>query len=1032
VSYTTQRPNVSREAEISALRRAINVERKAHYADLQGKRTTFSRFMRQTSEKLARRFPMELVWATVRGLFRDYPNLDVGTRISVVKRAEELLEPLWNDSPGKPTNAEILKHEMPASPFGRTTGYIQGNGPRDASSSGRSTSAPFAGDGADGIFRGVPRAVAEGHEREDGQGQKVQRRIEEPFRASATAASVDSLSAGELAVTGKSAGTTKSSGFAQSQKPSKSSTPNLTQGAGEALGGATKSSGASKTSAAGKAVVSNVSPGANKVSGKSSAYSGAESSSPKSTSGKSSGSVGQNQRSIKSSAASSGGATPANAAEQDFSSIDVIPVRYVKGIGPKAEAILNRMNIHTVSDLLKHYPRRHLDFQNRLFIRQLKPGMEVTVFGTIRSIGAFQSKRGNVSILNIAINDETGTILVTRFVGGKSNKFLLERYKSQYPKGSQVLASGVVERDSFSQRLCLKNAELEILAQGGEVDVQYAEEHPDDSTHLHTGRLVPVYPLTEGLSLRHLRNIIFHALQAYGHLIPDALPSEHRERLQLLPALDAFKFIHFPTDVETNEAARRRLVFDELFAIQLYLAKRRHNFESTDNALTLQDSENGLLADLVKSLPYTLTGAQTRVVGEIKKDRAAPKPMHRLVQGDVGSGKTIVALMAFMVAVDNGFQGAMMAPTEILAEQHYRQFQKLLTPLGLKTCLVLGKQGQKERRAVRQDLASGQVHIAVGTHALITDDVEFKNLGLIIIDEQHRFGVRQRAALKLKSEYPELLTMTATPIPRTMALTIHGDLDVSEIDEMPPGRKPIETFLFRQSNRKQINAAIEEQILRGRQVYIVFPLIDESETLSAKAATQEYERLRHEDFQHRRLGLMHGKLSSPEKEDVMEKFRTHEFDILVCTTVVEVGVDVPNATVMVIENADRFGLAQLHQLRGRVGRSSEQSYCYLVSDSQGEATLNRLNIMTATNDGFVIAEKDLEIRGPGEFLGYKQSGLPDLVLTDLVKDAKVLEDARNTAISIIKLDPTLEGYPSLLRLLKSMQKSVEAEIIRSG
>ena len=1038
MSYTTQRPNVSREAEISALRRAINVERKAHYADLQGKRTTFSRFMRQTSEKLARRFPMELVWATVRGLFRDYPNLDVGTRISVVKRAEELLEPLWNDSPGKPTNAEIFKNEMPASPFGRTAGYIQGNGPRDASSSGRSTSAPFAEASADGISDVAVRAVAGGNERVNGQGQNVQRRIEKPFRTSATAASVDSLTASAVAATGKSAGAPESPGSGQSQRSSsKSSSPKPTQGAGEIPGGATKSLGANKSSASGKAVVSNVSPGSNKVSGKSSAYSGAESSLPKSAAGKSSGSVGQNQRSIKSPAASSGGsspggATPANGAEQDFSSIDVIPVRYVKGIGPKAEAILNRMNIHTVSDLLKHYPRRHLDFQNRLFIRQLKPGMEVTVFGTIRSIGAFQSKRGNVSILNIAINDETGTILVTRFVGGKSNKFLLERYKSQYPKGSQVLASGVVERDSFSQRMCLKNAELEILAQGGEVDVQYAEEHPDDSTHLHTGRLVPVYPLTEGLSLRHLRNIIYHALQAYGHLIPDALPSEHRERLQLLPALDAFKFIHFPTDVETNEAARRRLVFDELFAIQLYLAKRRHNFESTDNALTLQDSENGLLADLVKSLPYTLTGAQTRVFGEIKKDLAAPKPMHRLVQGDVGSGKTIVALMAFMVAVDNGFQGAMMAPTEILAEQHYRQFQKLLTPLGLKTCLVLGKQGQKERRAVRQDLASGQVHIAVGTHALITDDVEFKNLGLIIIDEQHRFGVRQRAALKLKSESPELLTMTATPIPRTMALTIHGDLDVSEIDEMPPGRKPIETFLFRQSNRKQINAAIEEQILRGRQVYIVFPLIDESETLSAKAATQEYERLRHEDFQHRRLGLMHGKLSSHEKEDVMEKFRTHEFDILVCTTVVEVGVDVPNATVMVIENADRFGLAQLHQLRGRVGRSSEQSYCYLVSDSQGEATLNRLSIMTETNDGFVIAEKDLEIRGPGEFLGYKQSGLPDLVLTDLVKDAKVLEDARNTAISIIKTDPTLEGYPSLSRLLKSMQKSVEAEIIRSG
>jgi ATP-dependent DNA helicase RecG len=1027
VSYTTQRPNVSREAEISALRRAINVERKAYYADLQGKRTTFSRFMRQTSEKLARRFPMELVWATVRGLFRDYPNLDVGTRISVVKRAEELLEPLWDDSSDKPDRVALLKREMPASPFGRTTGYIQGNGPRE---SVEREAAKRSSLELDGGFGSAGTGFAEGQEQLESQSrresfdEKVQRRKELHAGDLAAEVAKGSVEKNQTVTAPAAAGTneTRNPLAVDSTRLSKNQTPVKTSAADKSSANKTSANKSSTNKAPATNKSSTNKPSTNKPS--------TDATHKPVTKFSNSGATAASGQSSRTKQSSSPGSSKDS--DQDFSNIDVIPLRYVKGIGPKAEGILNRMDIHTVADLLKHYPRRHLDFQNRLFIRQLKPGMEVTVFGTIKSIGAFQSKRGNVSILNIAISDETGTILVTRFVGGKSNKFLLERYKGQYPKGSQVLASGVVERDQFSQRMCLKNAELEILAQGGEVDVQYAEEHSDDSTHLHTGRLVPVYPLTEGLSLRHLRNIIFHALQAYGHLIPDAIPAEYREKLQLLPALDAFKSIHFPADLETNEAARRRLVFDELFAIQLYLAKRRHSFESTDNALTLQDNENGLLADLVKSLPYTLTGAQTRVFGEIKKDLAAPKPMHRLVQGDVGSGKTIVALMAFMVAIDNGFQGAMMAPTEILAEQHYRQFQKLLTPLGLKTCLVLGKQGQKERRAVRQDLASGQVHIAVGTHALIVDDVEFKNLGLIIIDEQHRFGVKQRAALKLKSQSPELLTMTATPIPRTMALTIHGDLDVSEIDEMPPGRKPIETYLFRQSNRKQINAAIEEQIIRGRQIYIVFPLIDESETLSAKAATQEYERLRHEDFQHRRLGLMHGKLSSQEKDDVMEKFRTHQFDILVCTTVVEVGVDVPNATVMVIENADRFGLAQLHQLRGRVGRSSEQSYCYLVSDSQAEATINRLSIMTETNDGFVIAEKDLEIRGPGEFLGYKQSGLPDLVLTNLVKDAKVLEDARNTAIAIIKSDPTLKDYPSLLHLLQRMQKSVEAEIIRSG
>lgn len=928
MSYTTFRPPVSREAEVAALRRAIAVERRSYYANLQGKRTTFSRFMRQTSEKLARRYPMELVWSTIRGLFRDYANLDVGTRISIVKRAEELLQPIWN-----PLNLETDPSDVTA-------------GLDVADKSDRSDRS----EAADISDVQVAKAVTDNSPQATVRSETSARTS--PSKRPATSGAATGIRNSNNPV--------ESGGAPQKPTMSTSAKPVLATEKGSKL----------------------------------------------------------SQSDIKNG--------------YSLSDVAEIPVRLVKGVGQKAEDILNRLGIRTVADLIKHYPRRHLDFQNRLYIRQLKPGMEVTIFGTIRSIGAFQSRRGNVSVLNIAINDETGTILITRFVGGKSNKYLLERYKTQYPKGSQVLASGVVERDQFSNRLCLKNAEIEIIAQGGDVDVQGAEDLADDSSHLHTNRLVPVYPLTDGMSLRHFRNIIFQALQSYGNLLKDALPLEHRERLQLMPVAAAAKAIHFPKDLEESEAARRRLVFDELFSIQLHLARRRYRHESTETALSLVQSENSLVVRLLQSLPFKLTGAQERVFAEIAKDLASSKPMHRLVQGDVGSGKTIVALLAFMVAIDNGFQCAMMAPTEILAEQHYRQFQKLITPLGLKTGLVIGKQGQKERRSIRQELLSGQIHIAVGTHALLTDDVEFKNLGLIIIDEQHRFGVKQRAKLKLKSQSPELLTMTATPIPRTMALTMHGDLDVSEIDEMPPGRKPIETVLYRQSQRKQIRSAIEEQLTRGRQVYIVFPLIDESETLSAKAATKEYERLRTEDFQHRRVGLMHGKLSAQEKDEVMESFRNHEFDILVCTTVVEVGVDVPNATVMVIENADRFGLAQLHQLRGRVGRSSEQSYCYLVSDSQAEATLSRLNIMTETNDGFVIAEKDLEIRGPGEFLGYKQSGLPDLVLADLVKDAKILEDARNTAIAIVKEDPELKSFPALDSLLQRMKLSVESEIVRSG
>jgi ATP-dependent DNA helicase RecG len=511
------------------------------------------------------------------------------------------------------------------------------------------------------------------------------------------------------------------------------------------------------------------------------------------------------------------------------------------------------------------------------------------------------------------------------------------------------------------------------------------------------------------------------------------LPVEIKERLNLCELRQAYQQIHFPRDMEAFELARRRLVFDELFSIQLQMAQRRHKFDKTEGALSITCKEGGYVERLLQSLPFSLTGAQKRVFGQITNDLASPKPMHRLVQGDVGSGKTIVALLAIMIAIENRFQGVMMAPTEILAEQHFRQFQKLITPLGLRVCLVVGKQGVKERREVRQQLLAGQINLAVGTHALLEEDVEFQNLGLIIIDEQHRFGVKQRARLKAKSQSPELLTMTATPIPRTLALTMHGDLDVSEIDELPPGRKPVETKLLRPGQKKQLLQFIRQQIDAGRQAYVVFPLIEESESLSAKAATQEFERLKEEkDFAGLSIGLMHGKLKPQEKDEVMDQFRNGEFQILVCTTVIEVGVDVPNATVMVIENADRFGLAQLHQLRGRVGRGAQQSFCFLIADAKSEPTRERLGIMEQTNDGFVIAEKDLELRGPGEFMGYRQSGLPDLILADLVKDARTLEEARNIAIELVKEDPELAQYPLLQQLIARKAVTMEPEIMRSG
>jgi ATP-dependent DNA helicase RecG len=882
-------PRPTKEAELSALRRAIVVERRARYSDFQGRHSTFSHFMAVTSDRLMRRYPLDAVWMTVRSLFRQYPLSDVATRISIVNRAQELLEPYWMASQ---TSEASVDQDGPA-----------------------------------------------------------------PTKAG--------------------------------QAPSKASPQEALQKAAPKPGG--------KAEKVEKAVTP---------------------------------------------------LPPAGPAAV----LSEVPVQFVKGVGPKFASLLAALDIKTVEDLLRHYPRRHLDFQNREYIKDLKIGEEVTIFGSIRSVSAFQSKRGNMSILSTIISDGTGSILVIRFVGGKSNKYLLDRYKAQYPKGAQVLASGVVERDEYSHKLKLKNAEVEILSLegGGELNNAQAQGGPgceglsgttsgdnfsfNVPESIHAGRLVPVYPLTEGLSLRHLRNVIHNALSTYGNRIEDLLPQSVRDTYGLMSLPEAFLNIHFPDQPQQKDDARRRLVFDELFAIQLQMAHRRYQFELQEDALSLRyvPGPDSLVERLRGSLPFTLTGAQARVFGEIARDLASSKPMHRLVQGDVGSGKTVVALMAFMVAIENGYQGAMMAPTEILAEQHFRQFQRLVMPLGLKCVLLLGKQGQKERRQVRQELVAGQAHIAVGTHALIEDDVEFQKLGLIIIDEQHRFGVKQRARLKAKSENPELLTMTATPIPRTLALTMHGDLDVSEIDELPPGRKPIKTELFRPSQKKEVWKRVHEEIGIGRQAYIVFPLIEESETLAAKAATQEYEKLSVGEFKNFKLGLMHGKLKPQEKDAVMDAFRQGEYQILVSTTVIEVGVDVPNATVMVIENADRFGLAQLHQLRGRVGRGGDQSYCFLVSELKSEATRDRLEILTQTNDGFVVAEKDLEIRGPGEFIGYRQSGLPDLVLADLVKDAKILEDARNAAISVMRSDPELSNYPSLKKLLEMKVTSEHAEMMRSG
>jgi ATP-dependent DNA helicase RecG len=920
---------VNKEAEITALHRAMAVERRAYYADFQGRRTTFSRFMRQTADRLCKRYPMEHIWTTIRALFSTYSTADVATRISIVHRCEELLAPL-----------------LPS-----LVGESEADGSADAGSAVApgACNAPLRQDGDTHV--GADACANSGE-------------TTETHRRGALQAPVQPA---------KSTG-----GAAFDQRPQT-----------VALTSTAASTARFTTDPASKSA--NAAPG----------------------------SAGFRQK-------------PAAEAQRTphRKGIESTPVQYVKGVGPKFAVVLNKIGIDTVEDLLRHYPRRHLDFQDRVLIRNLQPGQEVTIFGTILSVNAYQPKSKPMSIISIVIGDGTGKLLINRFIGGKSNKYLLDRYKGQFPKESQVLASGIAQFDSYSGKMTLKNAEIEVLGFTTETD----EDGLDvGAASLHAGRLVPVYPLTEGLSLKHLRNVIYNAIQSYSQDIADPLPEAVKSRLNLCHLRSAYEQIHFPENLDACETARRRLVFDELFTIQLQLAQRRYKFDQSEGALEISYKPGGLVDRLLESLPFTLTGAQMRVFAEITRDLAAPKPMHRLVQGDVGSGKTIVALLAFMIAIENGFQCVMMAPTEILAEQHFRQFQRLITPLGLRTCLVVGKQGVKERRQVRAEILSGQIHIAVGTHALLEEDVEFANLGLIIIDEQHRFGVKQRARLKSKSLSPELLTMTATPIPRTLALTMHGDLDVSEIDELPPGRKPIETKQLRPGQKRKLFEFIRKQIDEGRQAYIVFPLIEESETLSAKAATAEYEKLQQEkDFAGLNIGLMHGKLKPQEKEEAMEQFRTGQFHILVCTTVIEVGVDVPNATVMVIENADRFGLAQLHQLRGRVGRGANQSYCFLVSDAKGDATRERLGIMEQTNDGFIIAEKDLELRGPGEFLGFRQSGLPDLTLADLVKDTQTLEEARNTAIELVKEDPALESHPALQQLMQRKSINEPQDIMRSG
>ncbi len=662
-------------------------------------------------------------------------------------------------------------------------------------------------------------------------------------------------------------------------------------------------------------------------------------------------------------------------------------VTYIKGVGPKIAYMFNKLGIYTANDLLYYFPRKHIDYSTRTRIRDLKDGENTTIFGVIKSVEAFTTKN-NLGVVKVRIADNSGKINLN-FFASKSSKFVLERMKKQFPKGSGIMVSGTAKFNSFDGMMTLDKPTYSLM-----------DDEALAPSNLNLARIVPIYPLSENLSIKTIRRAIHNVLDSYEAEIETVLPNFIIKKYNLLEKKVALRQIHFPDDKEMLDRARFTLVFEEFFLIQLKLAILREENNKNLQSIPLEIKRDGLVMRFIKSLPFQLTSAQQRAINEILNDLNSTKPMQRLLQGDVGSGKTVVATIMLLAAIENGYQAAIMAPTEILAQQHYNNMFKWLNPLGIRVELFLGSNNKKQRKIAETNLRNGQVDIAVGTHALIQENIEFANLGAVVIDEQHRFGVKQRLALRKKSQNPQILTMTATPIPRTLAITLNGDLDLTIIDELPKGRKPILTTMS--SSRKQIADLIRREVNEGRQAYIVYPLIDESETLSAKAATKEKEIWETEIFPEFKIGLLHGKLKNSEKDEVMEKFKNKEFDILVSTTVVEVGVDVPNATVIVIENAERFGLSQLHQLRGRVGRNDLQSYCILSSNTRSQDTRARLEIMTQTNDGFIIAEKDLQIRGPGEFLGTRQSGLPDMIIADIVADSKILELARSEAINFAK------------------------------
>ena len=670
-------------------------------------------------------------------------------------------------------------------------------------------------------------------------------------------------------------------------------------------------------------------------------------------------------------------------------------IQFLKGVGPARAQMLRRLGIETIGDALALLPRRYDDRTNLKPIRSLQVGTQETFEGTIMVSGSSRTGRGR-RLYEMIIGDATGTVRCLWFQFHEA--YMRQRYRT----GQRVIVTGEVRINPYSgQRKEVHHPDLEIL-------------EADEREPLHTGRVVPVYPATEGLHQKTLRTVIKRIVDEYAYQVEDCLPPALRERLRLMEASQALREVHFPSadaDLEAlnhwSSEAHHRLVFEEFFLLELGLALQQRDTTIEERRIVYRGT--GALADQLRlHLPFKLTTAQERVLTEIITNMRRPHPMNRLLQGDVGSGKTVVALLAMLLAIESGFQSAIMVPTEILAEQHYLTMRRLVEPLGVRVMLLTSAIKGSRRRGLLETIAAGEVDLIIGTHALIQEGLEFKALGLAVIDEQHRFGVLQRATLKRKGYSPDVLVMTATPIPRTLAMTVYGDLEVSIIDELPPGRLPVITKLCYESRRDESYELMRQVLRQGRQVYVVYPLIEESEKSDLRAATAMAEQLQTEVFREFRVGLLHGRLKSDEKEHIMRAYSAGDLQVLVSTTVIEVGVDVPNATLMLVEHAERFGLAQLHQLRGRVGRSHHQAYCLLMADfPMSEEAKQRLQAMTEHNDGFMIAERDLEIRGPGEFLGTRQSGLPELRVAHLIRDQQVLAEARREAFALVATDPHL-------------------------